>query len=92
MKDVKHRTRISAAWQNPAMIQIGKGGVSDTLVKEAVRLLKKHHYIKVRILRSALHNTMTKQYLMDSLCEETGASFAGLRGNTAVIYKIRAGQ
>ena len=91
MKNEKHRTRISIAWQDPAMIQIGKGGVSDNLVKETIRLLKKHNYIKVRMLRSVL-DSMTKQDLMNTLCERTGATFEGLRGNTGVIYKIRAGQ
>ena len=91
MKDDRHRTRINIAWQEPALIQIGKGGVSDNLVKETIRLLKKHNYIKVRMLRSAL-DSMNKQELMTSLCEKTGATFEGLRGNTAVIYKIRASQ
>ena len=91
MSEERHRTRINIAWQDPAMIQIGKGGVSDSLVKETTRLLKKHHYIKVRMLRSALDPT-TKQELITTLCERTGATFAGLRGNTAVIYKIRASQ
>ena len=91
MKNEKHRTSINIAWQDPAMIQIGKGGVSDNLVKETVRLLKKHKYIKVRMLRSAL-DTMTKQELMTTLCEKTGATFEGLRGNTGVMYKLRAGQ
>ena len=91
MKNDKHRTSINIAWQEPAMIQIGKGGVSDNLVKETVRFLKKHKYIKVRMLRSAL-DTKTKQELMTTLCERTGATFEGLRGNTGVMYKIRAGQ
>ena len=91
MKNDKHRTSINIAWQEPAMIQIGKGGVADNLVKETVRLLKKHKYIKVRMLRSAL-DTKTKQELMTTLCERTGATFEGLRGNTGVMYKIRAGQ
>ena len=91
MKNEKHRTSINIAWQEPAMIQIGKGGVADNLVKETVRLLKKHKYIKVRMLRSAL-DTKTKQELMTTLCERTGATFEGLRGNTGVMYKIRAGQ
>ena len=91
MKNARHRTKISIAWQDPAMIQIGKGGVSDSLVKETVRLLKKHHYIKVRMLRNVLDSS-TKQELMTKLCEKTGATFEGLRGNTAVIFKIRAGQ
>ena len=88
MKEDKHRIGINIAWQEPAMIQIGKGGVSDNLVKETVRLLKKHNYIKVRMLRSAL-DTMTKKEMMTLLCEKTGATFEGLRGNTGVIYKIR---
>ena len=91
MKNEKHRSSINIAWQEPAMIQIGKGGVADNLVKETVRLLKKHKYIKVRMLRSAL-DTKTKQELMTTLCERTGATFEGLRGNTGVMYKIRAGQ
>ena len=91
MKNEKHRTSINIAWQEPAMIQIGKGGVADNLVKETARLLKKHKYIKVRMLRSAL-DTKTKQELMTTLCERTGATFEGLRGNTGVMYKIRAGQ
>ena len=37
MTDDRHRIRINIAWQEPAMIQIGKGGVSDNLVKETVR-------------------------------------------------------
>jgi RNA-binding protein YhbY len=91
MKDEKHRTKINIAWQEPAMIQIGKGGVSDNLVKETIRHLKKHKYIKVRMLRSAL-DSGTKQELMTTLCERTGATFEGIRGNTGIIYKIRAGQ
>lgn len=91
MSEERHRTRINIAWQDPAMVQIGKGGISDNLVKEITRLLKKHNYIKVRMLRSAL-DSMTKQELMTTLCERTGATFSGLRGNTAVIYKIRASQ
>lgn len=91
MSEERHRIRINIAWQDPAMVQVGKGGVSDDLVKETIRLLKKHNYIKVRMLRSAI-DTMTKKELMETLCERTGAIFAGLRGNTAVIYKIRASQ
>jgi len=91
MSEERHRIRINIAWQEPAMVQIGKGGVSDNLVKETVRLLKKHNYIKVRMLRSAL-DSMTKKNLMETLCERTSATLAGLRGNTAVIYKIRASQ
>lgn len=80
--------RINIAWQEPAIMQVGKAGVSDSIVEEARRLLKKHKYIKVRILRSAIGET-SKLELMKLLCERVGATFAGARGNTAVMYKTR---
>ena len=88
MKDEKDPKRIQITWQDPAMMQIGKGGVSDSVVEEAKRLLKKHHYIKVRILRNAIGDT-NKMELMKILCQRTKAKLDGFRGNTAVIYKTR---
>jgi len=85
------RDRIAQTWQEPVLVQIGKGGVSDTLIKETVRLLKKHRYIKVRMLRSALDGA-SKIELMTELCAKTGAVLDGVRGNTAVIHKVRASQ
>ncbi len=69
-------------------MQIGKGGVSDNIVEEAKRLLKRHHYIKVRILRNAIGDS-NKQDILNLLCEKTGANLDGIRGNTGVIYKTR---
>jgi RNA-binding protein len=91
MKPEADSARVKIAWQDPAMAQIGKGGVSDNLVKEIVRLLKKHQYIKVRMLRSAMGEG-DKLELINSLCEKTGARLAGVRGNTAVIFRFRASQ
>jgi RNA-binding protein len=78
--------RVKIAWQEPSMLQVGKGGISDGLIKEAKRLLKEHKIFKIRILRSALDND-TKQQLADLFCEKTGAGLAGIRGNTAVVFK-----
>jgi RNA-binding protein len=83
--------RIKITWQEPAMMQVGKAGVTDSVVEEAKRLLKRHQYIKVRILRSAI-GELNKLELMKLLCERSGAIFAGVRGNTAVIHKTRASQ
>jgi RNA-binding protein len=80
--------RIKMAWQDPAMMQIGKGGLSDSVIEEARRLLKQHKYMKVRILRNAIGDSNKKE-LIESLCKESGAKLAGFRGNTAVIYKTR---
>lgn len=80
-------TRISIAWQDPAMMQIGKNGLSEGTIKEAKRLLKKHKYVKIRLLRSAV--TMdSKEKIFKSLAEWTGANLVGIRGNTGVLYKL----
>ena len=78
--------RIKIVWQDPVMLQVGKGGISDGLIKEAKRLLKKHRIMKIRLLRSALDN-ITKHQLASLFCEKTGAGLVGIRGNTAVVYK-----
>jgi RNA-binding protein YhbY len=88
MKDIKDQKRIQISWQDPAMMQIGKGGVSANIVEEAKRLLKRHHYIKVRILRNAIGDS-NKHDIMELLCQKTGAKLDGIRGNTGVIYKTR---
>ncbi len=80
--------RIQTTWQEPAMMQVGKAGITDSVVEEAKRLLKKHHYIKVRLLRSAIGES-SKLDIINMLCERSGAAFAGVRGNTAVIYRTR---
>ncbi len=80
--------RINITWQEPAMMQVGKAGVSDSVIEEARRLLKKHQYIKVRILRSALGES-DKHDLAKQLAEHAGSTLAGVRGNTAVIYRVR---
>ncbi|MFX0107098.1 MAG: YhbY family RNA-binding protein [Candidatus Hodarchaeota archaeon] len=79
--------RVSIAWQEPAMVQIGKNGLSEGLYAEAKRLLKKHKYIKVRVLRSALSQGQDKETLLRTLCLSIGAQLVGVRGNTAVVYK-----
>lgn len=81
-------TRIAIAWQDSAMLQIGKSGLTEGTVKEAIRLLKKHKYIKVRMLRSSLEEE-SKSVLIAQLAEKCNATLDGIRGNTAVIYRLR---
>ena len=81
--------RIKIVWQDPVLMQIGKSGVSEGIVKELDRLLKEHKYMKIRILRSALDTGLTKEKLLETVCEKTGAILVGMRGNTAVIYRLK---
>jgi len=82
-------TRIAIVWQDPTMMQIGKSGISEGTIEEAKRLLKSHEYIKVRLLRSTGADRDSKEDMFETLCKETGAKLAGIRGNTGVLYKLR---
>jgi RNA-binding protein YhbY len=81
------QTRLAIAWQDPAIMQIGKGGVTEGLVAEGKRLLKKHKYIKVRLLRSVGADKDSKGGLFEDFALKIGGNLAGVRGNTAVVFK-----
>jgi RNA-binding protein YhbY len=79
--------RVAIAWNDPVMLQIGKGGLSEGTVAEAKRLVKKHKYVKVKLLRSTGADKYSKHGIFEELCNQCGAGLAGVRGNTAIIYK-----
>ncbi|MFW9907464.1 MAG: YhbY family RNA-binding protein [Candidatus Thorarchaeota archaeon] len=81
--------RVSIAWNEPVMLQIGKGGLSEGTIAEAKRLVKKHKYLKVKLLRSTGTDKHSKHEFFEDLCKQCGANLAGVRGNTAIIYKSR---
>jgi RNA-binding protein len=88
--DKPDSVRVGIAWQDPAMMQIGKSGMTDGVIEEAKRLLKKHKYVKVRLLRSSMGENDSKQTLFENLCAKAGARLVGVRGNTAVLFRIRS--
>ncbi len=79
--------KVGIAWQDPAIMQVGKSGITEGVVGETKRLLKKHRYMKVRLLHSSIGEEDSKRSVFEMLCERTGARLIGVRGNTAVIFK-----
>ncbi|MHA2425003.1 MAG: YhbY family RNA-binding protein [Candidatus Thorarchaeota archaeon] len=86
-KSQPNQQRVSIAWNEPVMLQIGKGGLSEGTIAEAKRIVKKHKYVKVKLLRSTGADKHTKHAMFEDLCRQCGAGLAGVRGNTAIIYK-----
>jgi RNA-binding protein len=82
--------KVGIAWQDPAMMQIGKSGMTEGVIEEARRLLKKHKYVKVRLLPSSIGENDPKRALFESLCAKAGAMLIGIRGNTAVMFRVRS--
>lgn len=66
------------------ILMVGKGGVSETLVAEAEKLLDARELVKGRVLESAL---MSAREVCDVLCEQTGAEGVQVVGSKFVIYR-----
>jgi RNA-binding protein YhbY len=86
-KSQPNSERVAIAWNDPVMLQIGKGGLSVGTIAEAKRLVKKHKYVKVKLLRSTGADKHSKHGIFEELCKQCGAGLAGVRGSTAIIYK-----
>lgn len=65
-------------------LMVGKGGVSETLVAEAQKLLDIHELVKGRVLETAM---MTPREVCDTLCEATGAEGIQVVGSKFVIWR-----
>ena len=65
-------------------LMVGKGGVSETLIAEAEKLLEAHELVKGRVLEAAM---LTAREACDALCEATGADGVQVVGGTFVIYR-----
>ena len=68
------------------ILQIGKAGVSEAVVEEIVRQLKKRKLVKLKLLRSALEGGGRKDLGTD-LAEKTRSALVEVRGNTVVLWK-----
>jgi RNA-binding protein len=67
------------------VVQVGKDGVSASLVKAAEQTLEDHELIKVKILEGA----GDRHELAESLADKCKAELAGVLGRTALIYRAR---
>lgn len=80
-----HKKRAEAN-QLPVSLQIGKHGITDATIAELQGQLKKNHLVKVRLLRSATHESGDQEQA-ERLAEATGATLVDVRGHTAVYWK-----
>ena len=68
-------------------LMVGKGGVTEQVVSEALVQLEARELVKGRVLESAL---MSAREVLDALCEATGAEGISTVGSKFVIYKESA--
>ena len=63
---------------------VGKGGISDTLIAEAEKLLDCHELVKGKVLEASL---LSAAEACQALCEQTGAEGIQVVGSKFVIYR-----
>jgi RNA-binding protein len=69
-------------------VLIGKSGPSEQILKEIGRRLDKNKMVKVKILKTALTGSETKQ-LASKIAELTESALVEVRGHTFMLYKRR---
>lgn len=69
-------------------IWIGKGGVSEEVLKEIEKQLEKNEMVKAKFLKTALRGGNAKQ-MASKIAEKTEASLVEVRGHTFMLYKRR---
>ncbi len=71
------------------ILNVGKSGITDSLVEELLKQLKKNKLVKVKILKSAAVGSSERMALAEELSSRTGTQLVEVKGSTAVIYKKR---
>jgi len=66
------------------IVQVGKGGVNDNMIKQIDELLEKRELLKVSILKNS---TEELDIIAQELVEGTNAELVQIIGHTIVLYK-----
>ena len=74
----------SLANKVPALYQIGKDGINENTIKQALDALEARELIKIHVLDNAF---MTAREAAGELMEATGADVVQVIGNKFVLYK-----
>jgi RNA-binding protein len=83
----KRRVKQRLSGEKPT-IWVGKGGVSQELLKEVNKQLDKNEMVKIKVLKAAHENGKTRE-IASEIAGETRSSLVEVRGNTFMLYKRR---
>lgn len=71
----------------PVTLQVGKAGITEATVAELKAQLKAKKLVKVRLLKSATHDSGDADQAT-ALATACGAVLVEVRGHTAVYWKV----
>jgi len=76
----------SEANQISPILNIGKNGVTDTLIEELNKQIKADRLVKVRVLKSAEEGKDVKA-IAEEIADATRSTLIEVRGRTVVLYR-----
>ncbi len=68
-----------------ALFQVGKGGISDTLIKQTDDALTARELIKLKVLRETCPNTPRE--VAEELAQATNSQVVGVIGGVMILYR-----
>ncbi|MFI5383577.1 MAG: YhbY family RNA-binding protein [Methanosarcina thermophila] len=84
-KEKLYRLKAEANQLSP-ILNIGKNGVTDTLIEELNKQIKANRLVKVRVLKSAEDGKDLKD-IAEEIAAATKSNLIEVRGRTVVLYK-----
>lgn len=66
------------------IFQVGKGGISDTLISQVNDALRKRELIKLRVLDNSMY---TAREAAEEIAEKTGSDVVQVIGSRFVLFK-----
>ena len=77
---------VKRAWHSRSYVNLGKSGLTDNVVNEIKRRLKKEKFLKVRILKNCpLLTNLDRRRVAKYVAEKVNATLIGVRGYTFVL-------
>ena len=84
-KEKLYRLKAQANQLSP-ILNIGKNGVTDTLIEELNKQIKANRLVKVRILKSA-EEGKDLNAIAEEIAASTSSTLIEIRGRTVVLYR-----
>jgi len=84
-KEKLYQLKSDASKISP-ILNIGKNGVTETLIDELNKQIKANRLVKVKVLKSAEEGKDLKT-IADELAEATRSTLIDVRGRTVVLYR-----
>lgn len=82
----KQRAKLRAEANSlDALFQVGKGGISDALIKQTDDALTARELIKLKVLRETC--PLTPREAAEALAEKTSAEVVSVIGGVMILYR-----